>query len=196
MRVPKTGELPFDFDEMSASGARALEHGLPALPEKLLPPMVIPLAYWKSPSLGAVFFLSLESDFESPIGHWHGGYERIDEGWNPQGFTGAAGWGGSAGPPGATDGLQGEAIRKGGWVRTWDSELGEGPHVSLVWGWHSPEVAQILLVQDGRREICASGHYGAWIVGIESTDPWRIEAHARSGRHLGFVDMDSWGTHR
>ena len=190
------GEWRFDFDEMNASGARALEYGLPALPEELIPPMVVPLAYWKTPSFGAVFFLSLltpESDSQSSVGHWHGTYERIDECWSPRGFTGTAGWGGSVGPPGAADGLQGEAIRKGGWERTWDPEGGEDPHVGLVWGWHSAEVAQILLVQGDRRDICPTGHYGAWVVGIDSKDPWRIEAHDHSGRRLGFVDKDSYG---
>ena len=119
--------------------------------------MIVPLAYWKTPSFGAVFFLSLltpESDSESPVGHWHGTYERIDECWSSRGFTGTAGWGGPVGPPGATDGLQGEAIRKGGWETTWDPEGGQDPYVSLVWGWHSPEVTQILLVQGDRRDIC------------------------------------------
>jgi len=191
--VPNPGKRRFDFDEMKVSGARALEHGLPALPEELTTPTVIPLAYWKTPSSGAVLFLSLstpESDSESPVGHWHGTYERIDESWNLRGFTGAAHWGGPAGPPGATDGLQGKAIRKGGWVTTWDPDTGEDPHVSLVWGWHSPEVAQIWLVQGDRREICPSGHYGAWIIGLDSNDPWRIEAHDHSGRRLEFVDKD------
>jgi hypothetical protein len=197
--VPDPGERPFDFDEMRVSGARALDHGLPALPEELTPPTVVPLAYWKTPSFGAVVFLTLstpESDSESPIGSWHGIYERIDEGWSAQGFTGIADWGGPVGPPGATDGLQGEAIRKGGWVTTLDPESGQGPHVSLVWGWHSPEVTQIVLVQGSATRNLPSGHYGAWIIGIESKDPWRIEAHDHSGRQLGFVDKDSWGTHR
>jgi hypothetical protein len=91
--VPDPGEWLFDFDEINASGGRALEHGLPALPEELIPPMVIPLVCWKTPSFGAVFFLTLltpESDSESPVGHWHGIYERIDEGWSPRGFTGGA----------------------------------------------------------------------------------------------------------
>jgi hypothetical protein len=192
--VPEPGELLFDFDEMRASGARALEHGLPALPEELIPPMIIPLAYWKTPSFGAVFFLSLlapESDSESPVGHWHGIYERSDAGWSFRGGAATAGWGGPVGPPGATDGLQGRAIRKAGWVRSWDPEGGQDSHVSLVWGWHSPEVTQILLLQGKRREIYPSGYYGAWIIGIESKDPWRIEAHDHSGRRLGFVDKDS-----
>jgi hypothetical protein len=141
--VPEPGKRLFDFDEMNASGARALEDGLSALPEELIPPMVIPMTYWKTPSFGAVFFLSLlipESDSDSPVGHWHGSYERTDAGWSFRGGAGTAEWGGAVGPPGSTDGLQGEAISKGGWVRTWDPESGQDPHVSLVWGWHSPEV--------------------------------------------------------
>jgi hypothetical protein len=192
--VSEPGERFVDSDEMRASGVRALEHGLPALPEEMTPLMVIPLVCWKTQSFGAVFFLSLltpGSDSDSSVAHWHGTYERIDEGWSPLHFTGMNGWGGSVGPPGVTDGLQGEAIRKAGWLTTWDRENVQDPHVSLVWGWHSPEVTQVLLVQGGRRDICPSGHYGTWIVGIESKDPWRIEAHDHSGGRLGFVDEDS-----
>jgi hypothetical protein len=192
--VPEPGERPFNFDEMTVSGARALDHGLPALPEELTPPAAVPLAYWMTPTFGAVVFLTLStpgSDSDSPIGCWHGTYERIDEGWSARGFTGTTHWGGPAGPPGAADGLDGEAIRKGGWAATWDPESAEDPHVSLVWGWHSPEVAQIVLVQGGATRNLTSGHYGAWIIGIESKHPWRIEAHGHSGGHLGFVDKDS-----
>jgi hypothetical protein len=179
---------------MRVSGTHALEEGLPALPEELIPSMVIPLAYWKTALFGAVFFMSLsipESDSEFSVGHWHGKYQRNDDGWGPLGnLHGAPGWGGSVGPPGATDGLEGKAISKGGWETTSHLEQGQGPP-AIVWGWHSPEVVQILLMQGGRREVCPPGHYGAWVVGIESEDPWRIEAHDQSGRQLGFVDKDS-----
>jgi len=38
--------LPFQQEHMVESGIRALEHGLPDLPEEVIPPMTIPLAVW------------------------------------------------------------------------------------------------------------------------------------------------------
>jgi hypothetical protein len=195
VHVPEPEERLFSFREMRVSGASALEHGLPKLPEEQRPSMVIPVACWKTALFGAVVFLSLstpESDSEFSVGHVYGTYQRIDEGWSPRGnFYGAPGWGGPMGPPGATDGLEGQAITKGAWETASDLERGQGQPATLVWGWHSPEVMQILLVQGERRETYPSGHYGTWVIGIESEDPWRIEAHDHSGGQLGFVDKDS-----
>jgi hypothetical protein len=188
--MPESANGPFPFRDMKISGARALEDGLSTLPDNLVPPMAIPLAYWKTPSFGAVVFLTVttrDSNSKDSVGHYYGSYRRIDNDWiATRSFVGRDGWGGSAGPPGATDGLDGQAIDTGGWASFGDDERGQDQAAFVVWGWHTPEVAQICLVQESGRETCeANGHYGAWIIGTVRPDPWIIEARDGSGRVVG-----------
>ncbi len=128
-----------------------------------------------------------------------GSYRRVDSNWSSEGnffggpaewnLFGGPDWGGALAPPGAADGMEGAAITKGGWETRSGNHPGDGQPAIVVWGWHSPAVVQLSLVQGGRREVCPSGHYGAWIVGIESDETWRIEGHDQSDTLLGFVDM-------
>ena len=138
------------------------------------------LAY-QSESEGGFTPMTLHATYNRGSGVW---VQRLP-------WYGSFAWYGPKGPPGSTDGLDGKAISKAFTAGHKGSESGEPALV--VGGWHSAEVATISLVQDdeytGQR---ATGHYGAWIIGSESDEPWKVEARDRRGRLVGVVSSSPW----
>jgi hypothetical protein len=172
---------------MQAHGAQALTEGLSAFPVHLTRLSVVPLAYWKTERVAYVTFVAgspnTETHFEPEL--WLGRYDRQDDGWIAgPGWTGAPGWGGPEGPLGLPDGMEGKAVRWGGRLSRDDTD--EGGPLFVIWGWCSAEVAKLVLLQgDDVIFIPINGHIRSWIIGNESNDPWRIEAHDSAGTVVG-----------
>jgi hypothetical protein len=176
--------LPY-FVRMANMGAHALEHGLPELPQTLAPGASVPVAYWKSESRASVMFLSHRphSTMQTELTVWHANYDRIDDEWigDPR-MAGVPCWFGSDGPSGSPDGFGGKAVILGGWR---GSDTADG-RPGVVWGWQSPDVSQVLLVQGDHRVMPqVIGHFGAWMIGMEHAEPWTVEARDSSGDLMG-----------
>jgi len=185
--VSKDDEVLPYFLQMAANGALALDHGLPALPEEFNRSTVLPLACWQTPSFALVIFLGYMSpDSETGLHPevWQCEYERVDDEWRrSSNFSGSAGWFGAEGPPGTSDGMEGNAVMAGGWLK---NPMASDRVEVVVWGWQAPDVDQVSLVQGDERAIREErGHYGTWVIGSERGDPWKVEAHGRSGKLLG-----------
>ena len=178
--------LPY-FVRMANMGVHALDYGLPELPEKLAAGTFIPVAYWKSANHASVMFLSHSpSTMGSELQIWHGNYGRIDGEWigDPR-MSGAPCWFGPGGLSGSPDGFGRRKVILGGWS---NSDTAEGPP-AIVWGWQSPDVSQVSLVQGDHRVLPqVIGHFGAWVIGIEQAEPWTVEARDSSGELMGSED--------
>ena len=174
---------------MRTNGANALENGLGPLPQSITPATTFPLAHWKTATFAQVMSLGYAPDadgIECPQ-TWHHSYERVDGDWRALRGSGGGGWYGALGPPGSMHAPDGRSIWWG--MRSDDADAPEGRPKHVVAGWHTPEVAQIRLVQVGGTEICeANGHYGAWIIGTERHDPWTIEARDGSGQLVDSIE--------
>jgi hypothetical protein len=170
---------------MAKMGAHALDHGLPELPQALAPGASVPVAYWKSAFCAFVMFLSRRpnSAMHTDLEVWHADYERINDEWSgdPR-ITGAPCWFGPDGPSGSPHVFEGSEVILGGWRA---SDTAEG-RLGVVWGWQSPDVSQISLVQgDHRVTPQVIGHFGAWLIGSDHTEPWTVEARNSSGDLMG-----------
>lgn len=182
---------------MLANGALALENGLSPLPQSITTATTFPLVYWKTAAFAEVVSLGYAPDtdgIDRPQA-WHSSYERADGAWHARRNSGGGGWGGALGPPGSMYEPYGRSIWWGGHSQNTDATDGRPAYV--VTGWHTPEVAQISLVQESGSVIGeANGHYGAWVIGTERHDPWTIEAHDGSGQLIGSIDgrLPSWSS--
>ena len=64
----------------------------------------------------------------------------------------------------------------------------------ILTGWHSMDVRCNDASSNPavRNRSSANGHLGAWVVGSDSSEPWRIEARDDRGRLIKTIDKDSW----
>jgi hypothetical protein len=173
---------------MAAVAARVLDEGLPALPGEVTASVAVPLACWKSGSLGAVLLLTRERDPRpgSELMLWQTSFTREVDRWVPRHpWPGSPGWNGPEGPRDVSD--------PSGTIRLiahgFEPDGGARPAI-VAWGWHSPEVAEICLVQDGvvTERLPAKGHHGAWIIGSASPARWRVEGRDRLGTTVGSAE--------
>jgi hypothetical protein len=111
----------------------------------------------------------------------------LDARWTPHlPWFGSGRWSGASGPTGPTDELGGKAI--GNYFSRGFKGPEHGEPSLVVGGWHAADVMTLSLVQnDEYTGQWATGHYGAWIIGSESREPWRVEARDRLGRLIGVV---------
>lgn len=100
-------------------------------------------------------------------------------------MSGAPCWFGPDGLSGSPDGFGRRKVILGGWSQF---DTSESP-LDIVWGWRSPDVSQISLVQGDHRVLPqVIGHFGAWVIGIEHAEPWSVEARDSSGELMGSED--------
>jgi hypothetical protein len=174
---------------MLANGAFALDNGLSPLPHSITIATTFPLAYWKTAAFAEVMSLGYAPDtdgIDRPKA-WDTRYERADGAWHARSNMSGGDWRGALGPPGSMFEPDGCSIWWGGHSK--DTDATEGRPAYVVTGWHTPNVAQISLVQESGTVMCeANGHYGAWVIGTERQDPWTIEAHDGSGQLIGSIE--------
>ena len=184
-------EPPY-FIRMASSGARVLDNGLEALPAHFDETLGYPLAFWKSQHHGAVVFLTFgpQSETVKSPHIWHMNYERVNETWE-QPHPGSA-VGQELLGDGPTVESKIESILGGRPLVTTSTATADSPAVILT-GWHSMKVRAMTFVQpSGSQPFTANGHYGAWVIGSDSAEPWRIEARDDMGHLIGSIDKDSW----
>jgi hypothetical protein len=174
---------------MASSGARALENGLDALPAHFDETVGYPLAFWKSQHHGAVVFLTFGPQFETVKSPhiWHMNYQRVHETLEQPGSA----LGQERLGDGPTVEAKIESILGGRSLVTTSTTTGDSPAVILT-GWHSMKVRAMTFIQSGGSQpLAANGHYGAWVIGSDSAEPWQIEARDDMGRLSGSIDKDS-----
>ena len=153
------------------------------------------MAFWKSQRHGVVILLTFGSQFDTVKSPQilHINYERVNANWAPRGSP----LGEQLLGDGPTVEAKIKSILDGRAIATRFRMIDEDPEQDspalILTGWHSMDVDAMTLIQpSGSQPFIANGHLGAWVVGSDSSEPWRIEARDDRGRLIKTIDKDSW----
>ena len=191
-------ESDFNFANMSTNGLKVLEDGLPHVPRQFNSEMVIPVACWEGSKWAAVLFLRYAKDDDGlAIPRVIRGIFRRDEtDWVPLEHWSGSGW--SHDPLVNADSnsdLGGRCIYVSG------GSFGERPlegHPAIVInGRHTPDVKTIAVIQNGlTQSVPANGLWGAWIVSLTESAPYKVVALDKDGSELQMMEgptpLPSW----
>jgi len=183
-------ESDFNFAEMSTSGLKVLENGLPHVPRQFNSEMAIPIACWEGPKWAAVLFLSYakNDDGHATPRAIRGIFRRDETNWVPLEHWSGSGW--SHDPLVDADSISdlgGRCIYVSG------GSYGEPPlesHPAIVMnGRHSPVVKTIAVTQNGlTQSVAANGLWGAWIVSLTEWAPYKVAALEKDGSELQIIE--------
>jgi hypothetical protein len=173
-----------NFDHVRAMGRDLLERGLPPLPRDLASVFALPIAFGTTPTRGLVLFWihDEEADGSARSQIFNASYERVGGSWQTCGVMSGTewSWDPSRSPQGEQD-LGGRSI-------IWGGKHQDGDGI-IFWGWHSEGVTEIALVRDQLVQAkAADGHFGAWVVGSDEPEPFKIEARDVTGHVVGNID--------
>lgn len=155
---------------LPSRGLEALSEGLPHWPVAVDRSANSILAIWKGPVTAAVLFLRYwEGDSGDLLpGVTMATYQRDGRSWRSNHRWHGVGWSHDPiGDPDSIADLGGRPIVSGG--GNYGPEARAGRAAFVATGRVSPEVAEVGLIQKGRTQRAAPGHFGAWIICISPT---------------------------